>query len=283
MRRHSANPHQVALVVVAAWGSVACYVLGVPPKPTSAGQPPPSSRMTPAVMTAVAPPAIERVHGRDSVLALLPRDAAGNVDWNAALRSGVIRPRAAVPGRDSSAFHPGFGFDFYTPAAMPMAEAFFPHSGHTQWVACTSCHAAVYRYPRDTTTTMAAINAGQSCGVCHRAVAFPASTCERCHAALSMPPGRVTATLDDDVLIARPESVTAASARSYGPARFSHAMHRIRYRCTACHETLFPMKAGAGAMSKARMQQGDGCGACHDGTTAFGFVNCTQCHAGRAG
>jgi c(7)-type cytochrome triheme protein len=273
----------VALVVVATWGGAACYVLGVPPKQTPADQPSAGSPGTRVVAPAAAPPSIERVHGRDSLLALLPRDAAGNVDWSAALRSGVIRPRAAAPGRDSSALHPGFGFDFYTPAATPMAEAFFPHSGHAQWVACTSCHPAIYRHPRDTATTMTAINAGRSCGVCHRTVAFPASTCERCHAALPMKAGRVTASLDDDVLIARPESVTAAGTRSYGPARFSHAMHRIRYRCSACHDALFPMKAGAGAMPKARMQQGDGCGACHDGTTAFGFVNCTQCHAGRAG
>ena len=275
---------RAALVLLAAWVGTACYVLGVPPKQQPAAQEPSTrvSAITPSSLAAPAP-AIERVRSRDSVLTLLPRDAAGNVDWSAALRTGVIRPRAAAPGRDSAGYHPGFAFDFYTPAAMPMAEAAFPHSSHVAWVACTSCHPGVYRHPRDTATTMAAINAGQSCGVCHRTVAFPASTCERCHAAMAMKPDRMTATLDDDVLIVGSDTARAPGARTYGPARFSHAMHRIRYRCTACHDGLFPMRAGAGAMPKARMQEGAGCGACHNDTTAFGFTNCTRCHTGRAG
>jgi c(7)-type cytochrome triheme protein len=274
----------VALVLLAAWLGTACYVLGVPPKQQPAAQEPSarSSALAPSPTVRPAPP-IERLRSRDSVLALLPRDAAGNVDWSAALRTGVIRPRAAAPGRDSSNYHPGFAFDFYTRAAMPMAEAAFPHSSHVAWAACTSCHPGVYRYPTDTATTMAAINAGQSCGVCHRTVAFPASTCERCHAGMAMGAGRVTATLDDDVLIVSADSAAGPGARTYGPARFSHAMHRIRYRCTACHDGLFPMRAGAGAIPKARMQEGAGCGACHDGTTAFGLTNCQQCHTGRAG
>lgn len=63
---------------------------------------------------------------------------------------------------------------------------------------------------------------------------------------------------------------------------FPHWIHRIRYRCYACHPGLFEMKAGANDVSMAAMAEGKFCGACHNGTVAWaaGVENCNRCHAG---
>jgi c(7)-type cytochrome triheme protein len=62
----------------------------------------------------------------------------------------------------------------------------------------------------------------------------------------------------------------AAEGGAFEPSIFPHWVHRIRYRCYVCHETLFEMK-----------NKGQYCGACHDGRQAFdvSFENCTRCHA----
>ena len=270
-----------ALTLAAVAGSACAYALGLPPSansgPARAVAPPRGAAVGLTAQESPRPP-IETVMNRDSALRLLPRDNAGNVDWVAALRSGTIRPRAAPPGRDSSWLRP-FGYDVYQRRSPASFEAFFPHSSHTAWVACGSCHPTLYRRRGDT-TSMAAINQGESCGTCHRTVAFAASTCERCHEGLPGTAGRVTPSLHDDVAIPRlPDSAATRRSTSYPPARFSHAFHRIRYRCGACHDAVFAMRPGAGSMRMADMNAGAGCGACHDGTAAFALVRCERCHA----
>ncbi len=66
------------------------------------------------------------------------------------------------------------------------------------------------------------------------------------------------------------------------PAAFSHWFHRIRYKCYACHPTLFQMKAGADKITMSAMQEGQFCGACHDGKTAWAVTieTCNRCHTG---
>lgn len=63
-------------------------------------------------------------------------------------------------------------------------------------------------------------------------------------------------------------------------ARFPHWVHRIRYRCKACHTQLFEPKAGANAVTMKAISNGQFCGRCHDGQTAFraGFGQCERCH-----
>ncbi len=65
------------------------------------------------------------------------------------------------------------------------------------------------------------------------------------------------------------------------PAVFPHWVHRIRYKCYACHPAPFEMKAGANAISMDAIQQGKFCGACHNGKIAWdvGFDTCNRCHA----
>lgn len=67
------------------------------------------------------------------------------------------------------------------------------------------------------------------------------------------------------------------------PAVFPHWVHRIRYKCYACHPALFEMKAGANAISMDAMQQGKFCGACHNGKIAWdvGFDTCNRCHVAK--
>jgi c(7)-type cytochrome triheme protein len=60
-------------------------------------------------------------------------------------------------------------------------------------------------------------------------------------------------------------------------AYFPHWVHRIKYKCYACHDDLFPMQRGA-TPTMAAMAKGTSCGACHNGKVAFGLDACQRCH-----
>lgn len=220
-------------------------------------------------------PAIEAVFDPDSALAMLPRDRAGNVDWVAALRDGIIRPRWSMPGEALPSGASGFGFDFLLKGPAPMFDAYFPHSRHVELLSCQSCHPRIFPY-RNAPITMDAINRGEACGQCHGKVAFPASTCERCHQKMSMPEGRATPALLGDLTFTRRGDSGAAGA--FPPAQFSHWVHRVRYRCAACHPSPFEARAGANAITMTEMQKGRQCGRCHDGRAAFPLAECNRCH-----
>ena len=63
-------------------------------------------------------------------------------------------------------------------------------------------------------------------------------------------------------------------------AVFPHWVHRIQYKCYACHDALFKMAAGADAISMDAINDGKSCGTCHNGKKAFAptFSTCTRCH-----
>lgn len=69
-------------------------------------------------------------------------------------------------------------------------------------------------------------------------------------------------------------------AAAFPPSIFPHWVHRVRYRCDACHDSLFPMSRGEVEISMKILAEGKACGACHDGTEAFddSFQNCSRCH-----
>ena len=75
-------------------------------------------------------------------------------------------------------------------------------------------------------------------------------------------------------------SDSEAELSSFPPAVFPHWIHRINYRCDACHDSLFEMKLGGTLVTKDLMREGKVCGACHDGQLAFGsdFQSCERCH-----
>jgi c(7)-type cytochrome triheme protein len=64
------------------------------------------------------------------------------------------------------------------------------------------------------------------------------------------------------------------------PAVFPHWLHRMQYKCAACHDEAFKMKAGADEVTMDLIQSGKACGLCHNDKTAFGsnFDTCPRCH-----
>jgi c(7)-type cytochrome triheme protein len=79
-----------------------------------------------------------------------------------------------------------------------------------------------------------------------------------------------------DIAFERP----SGAANDIERAIFPHWIHRMQYKCAACHDDLFKMKAGANPVTMDEMAQGHWCGACHNGKTAFGstFDTCQRCH-----
>lgn len=282
----------------AALGTVLDLPPPAPPSPGAARQAPASSPAllaTPwanlqgvlgGIPDSTTPP-IERTLDPDSAIALLPRDHAGNIDWQGAVQDSVIRPRRALPGVPAlpAALGFRFGFDFNFRGPDTTFDARFPHSTHTEWIACEQCHARIFPY-RDTKITMGDIFQGKFCGECHGKVAFPVLTgCERCHTRLTMPAGRAKPTLLGTIRLRR-DTTNGGMAKGVSvgdalpPAQFPHWVHRSRYRCTACHMTLFEPRAGANTITMERITSGKACGACHNGTTAFrpDIASCGRCH-----
>ena len=113
-------------------------------------------------------------------LAPLPRDTAGNqVRWVQALDSGAIAPRTnllpetKVRVLDQDIIVSKFG-------SMPAVK--FPHRQHTLWLDCSNCHDQLFKARIGANRfSMTAILNGEQCGLCHGAVAFPLTECNRCH------------------------------------------------------------------------------------------------------
>lgn len=133
----------------------------------------------------VSPPRLEPTFDSYAELeALFPRDTMGNVDWAAAARGRLIRPR---PGIDADTPDiPPMPLDVRLDPGLPGFEVVFPHEAHTYWLRCDNCHPAIFQMKAGADPiTMAAIFAGEYCGRCHGKVAFPpASGCPRCHPAM---------------------------------------------------------------------------------------------------
>lgn len=129
---------------------------------------------------------IEQTASWKEAASLLPHDAGGYVDWAQAVRDGVIAPRASWDAREPQLAV----FPLDVALKTPGQEAFavgFPHSTHTTWLACGSCHPGIFPLPRGQREpiTMAKIRQGQFCGVCHGKVSFSVEgRCARCHTAL---------------------------------------------------------------------------------------------------
>jgi c(7)-type cytochrome triheme protein len=144
----------------------------LPEPPTEAAPAPPVIDPASPAAGVLQPPA-EAFHG-------LPPDGRGKPDWVRALREGLIQPRAGVRGGE--ALQP-LDQDILMKNTAQMPYVRFSHAVHTQWLACSNCHDALF-VPRAgaNPTSMTRIFQGQSCGTCHGTVAFTAMfTCERCH------------------------------------------------------------------------------------------------------
>lgn len=152
----------------------------VPPTPPAENQTAPTHQ---AAIIKRVPPEIEKAKTWEEAKEKLPVDQFGQPDWVEAFRQSIIEPRNGIGDEDAPAFV--FGYDFYLPGSPAVFDAFFPHSAHTQVLDCANCHPKLFPY-RGTKITMADINEGKYCGVCHGKVAFSAgpTNCGRCHPAL---------------------------------------------------------------------------------------------------
>jgi len=72
----------------------------------------------------------------------------------------------------------------------------------------------------------------------------------------------------------------AEGSESIAPAIFPHGVHQTAFKCAACHDDIFPMKAESVEITMEMIQDGKSCGVCHNGTIAFpsSFSTCTRCH-----
>jgi c(7)-type cytochrome triheme protein len=127
-----------------------------------------------------AGPAVGLLQEPREALGGLPPDTAGNqVRWMQALEQGQIQPRTNI--------NPETIVNLRTTDVLltktsvhPMVR--FPHRQHTQWLDCSNCHDHLFEQKAGATPIgMMAILMGQKCGVCHGAVAFPLTECNRCH------------------------------------------------------------------------------------------------------
>jgi c(7)-type cytochrome triheme protein len=125
-------------------------------------------------------PAIGVLQEPAQALSQLPADTAGNyVRWVEAIEKGVIDPRTNIKPetqfrvRDDSIVVSKFG-------SMPAVT--FPHRQHTLWLDCTNCHEKPFVSKAGANKlSMQKILDGEQCGLCHGAVAFPLTECNRCH------------------------------------------------------------------------------------------------------
>jgi len=125
-------------------------------------------------------PAIRLLQQPADALSVLPPDTAGNmVSWVKAIDSGAIQPRSnLLPGTEVRLRDD----DFIIAKYGSMAAVKFPHRQHTLWLDCTNCHEELFKAKAGANKfSMTAILNGEQCGVCHGAVAFPLTECNRCH------------------------------------------------------------------------------------------------------
>ena len=113
----------------------------------------------------------------------LPKDDDDNIDWMAALKDKIIAPSGtidpAVPDDPSTSDDE---IELST-SGKPARMVVFSHEVHTQWLTCSNCHPAIFKRSAGTAKiTMAAIDDGKYCGVCHDTVAIAQpSGCKGCH------------------------------------------------------------------------------------------------------
>lgn len=125
-------------------------------------------------------PALVQLQQPADALAALPPDTAGNlVRWVQAIDSGAIDPRTNLfPGTEVRLLDQDLIIAKY--GSMPAVK--FPHRAHTLWLDCANCHEHLFKSKAGANTfSMQKILDGEQCGLCHGAVSFPLTECNRCH------------------------------------------------------------------------------------------------------
>lgn len=182
---------------------------------------------------------LDEFHTWEEALLLLPRDVVGGVDWVRAIKDKLVAPLAFVPVKGAP--QPPFTLDTLVPAiasggnppldldvdlvprTAPFYKVVFPHSSHTLWLNCSSCHPGIVGQRPG----MAAIFSGEYCGACHGKVAFsPATSCARCH--INVMPADA-AVIDADLARATDQPMPAT------PALVERGKSVYLEACAICH------------------------------------------------
>jgi c(7)-type cytochrome triheme protein len=185
-------------------------------------------------------PEIEQLKSWLDIQKALPADIMGGPDWVQAVKMGVIAPRYRLPSDPiphrpltldtflasaaSDAVAP-FDLDIdIVPDEAPLYKAVFPHSSHSLWLNCSSCHRGIVS---ERGSGMRQIFSGEYCGRCHGKVSFsPLTSCPRCHVNLVPAPAEV---IDADLVKAAQTALGAsAEALERGKAVYLDA-------CAVCH------------------------------------------------
>ena len=125
-------------------------------------------------------PALTVLQNPGDGLSRLPADSAGNkVDWVRALEDNYIHPRSGLKEQKPVKT---LDSDILMNDTGSIPRVLFPHKVHTKWLDCGNCHEHIFKSKAGATpVSMNKILEGQYCGVCHGAVAFPLTECNRCH------------------------------------------------------------------------------------------------------
>jgi c(7)-type cytochrome triheme protein len=222
-----------------------------------------------------------RYENYEALAQALPKDAMGNLDWDAAVRDGLLDPLPAIdPGASDM---PPLPLDVRLDPRLPGLEVVFSHETHTYWLSCDGCHPSIFAMQAGANPiTMEKIYQGEYCGRCHGTVAFAADIgCSRCHERVAikavLPARKATDEVLGDIVMDR------HSSANYQPAVvFRHWKHRRYFRCSACHPGVFEMRVGANENTMDALLAGESCARCHDGLRAFGVTleTCSDCHSG---
>lgn len=125
-------------------------------------------------------PAIQWLQDPEQALSVLASDTAGNkVDWVLAVRQRQIDPRTSLNGKRVPEKHET---SIVMSNTLNYPFVLFPHEAHNLWMSCEMCHDDIFKPEIDANPiTMSKILDGEYCGVCHGAVSFPLTECNRCH------------------------------------------------------------------------------------------------------
>jgi len=125
-------------------------------------------------------PSLRLLQDPEQALSVLAPDSAGNkVDWVAAVRQGQIQPRTSVDGTRVPEVHDS---NIVMMNTLSLPAVLFSHDAHNLWMSCEMCHDRIFKAEIDgNDISMSKILDGEYCGLCHGAVSFPLTECDRCH------------------------------------------------------------------------------------------------------
>jgi c(7)-type cytochrome triheme protein len=125
---------------------------------------------------------LESLRSWKEVEARLPVKA-DTPDWTGALNGRLFAPQSR-PGQEALVTLE-LDVELVPKEGGEAMKAIFPHKPHTALLVCDTCHPAPFEFKAGSTPmTMAQLEKGELCGMCHGNVAFPLSACGRCHPAL---------------------------------------------------------------------------------------------------